>query len=187
MESIKIEGVDIIFNDLGKGEGKIIIAGYNHNYSYTWGAMGDDLKTFLCRINSSYFADKLLGTRSCYKFDSKKTFANLRKHIREEMGLPFYKHVEFQKEMREILNDFQNECEERGESYFVESFHYSFINKLPFYNIEARSYEQKRVENDFKEICEVWHFIGTRLSYEYQFLCKLHSKIKRAIKSKKTN
>lgn len=150
--------------------------------------MKDDLKTFICRINADYFVSNLLGARSCYSFDARKTFALLRKHIKEEMGLPFYKYIEFQKEMREVLNAFQRECEEEGEAYFVDNFNRRFIDKLSFYNLEGgSSWARKSVESDFKDLSnEPWHFIQNKLSYEYEFLCKLHSKIKKAIKSKNT-
>jgi hypothetical protein len=182
MQKIRIDEVDVILDELGENQGKIIISGYDtHNYSYFWGAMGGDLKSFLVRINSPYFADKLLGSRSCHTFDAKKTFANLRKHIREEMGLPFYEHVEFQKSMRETLNDFQRQCEEYGQEFFVHSFDSNFVNRLNFYDIKD-NWERKRIESDFKEISEVWHFTGTKPSNQYQFLVKLHSKIKRVLK-----
>jgi hypothetical protein len=186
MEKIKINETDVILDDLGEGKGKVIISGYNNSYSYYWGSMGDDLKTFIYRINADYFASNLLGRKGCYSFDARKTFTGLRKFIREELDLPFYKHMEFQKEMRETLKDFERECDERGQEYFVDNFHSSFINRLNFYSIDDR-WERDYIEKDFKSICEVWNFIQTQNSHEYLFLTNLHKKLKKIIKPKKSN
>lgn len=176
---LKIEDTDIFLEELGKGKGKIIVSNpYGHNYSMFWGAMGDSLKDFICRINSDYFADKLLGSQSMQTFDAKRTFINVRKYIREEIGLQWYQHMEFQKQMREELKSFQQSCEEMdSDRYFVDSFFSSFVNRLDFYLISDR-WERQTIEDSFNGISEHWYFIGTKESNQAVWLKQLHKKLK---------
>lgn len=183
IERIRIDNTDVFIEELGNGKGKITISDtYDHNYSYFWGAMGGTLKDFLCSINSSYFCDKLMGARSKWIMDVPKTFAAIRKYIATDMGLPWYQHMAFQKDLRETLKNFQSQIEEHpSNDLFVSLFHHSFINRLSFWYIED-SIDQKYVEKDFKGICEVWHFIVEKEGPEYIWLTKFHSKLKTAIK-----
>ncbi len=179
---IKIDNTDVFIEELGEGRGKVTISDtYNHNYSYFWGAAGGGIKEFLCRINSEYFADKLLGANSCYEMDVKKTFTEIRKYISNEIGLEWYKHQEFQKHMREVLSQFQEQCEDvNDERYFVDSFFSSFVNQLDFYLIGNRS-DEKYYEESFKNISEHWYFIAKKPNREYLWLMKLHSKLKKQL------
>jgi len=182
MKIIKIANTDIFLDDLGNNKGKITISDtYNHNYSYFWGSMGGTLDEFLCNINSGYFADKLLGTKSNFIFCEKSTFTTVRKFIATELNLPWYKHQEFQKDMREKLNSFQNDCE--NENHFVGNWS-SFIRELDFYLIKDHS-EQISLRREFENISEVWNFIGQKLSPEYLWLEKLHGNLKAEIKKQK--
>jgi len=179
---IKINNTDIFLEDLGGNKGKITISDtYNHNYSYFWGAMGGTLNEFILSINSGYFADKLLGCKSNYVFDARLTFAAIRKFIASDLNLPWYKHIEFQKGLREKINEFQRDVESADQ--FVSGWH-SFINSIDFYLIEKR-YEREEVEKEFKNISEQWNFIGERLSPEYLWLEKLHGKLKKHLKTLK--
>jgi hypothetical protein len=181
----KIKDCDIILEEFGNGKGKIIISNpYGYNYSYFWGSMDSDLKHFICNINEFYFADKLLGSRSSNEMDCKKTFTAIRKFIREEFSLPWYKHQEFQKNLREILNSFQRTCEDVSgnykQNYFVDNFFRSFVDRLDYYLIKDR-WNRKEIEDSFKGLCEQWNFIIDKPNYEYVWLSKLHKQLKKQL------
>lgn len=182
LNKLKIDDTDIFLEDLGPEKGKIIIANpWGHNYSYFWGAMGGDLKYFLCKINSSYFADKLMGAQSNNEMDAVKTFRDIRKFIATEFDLPWYKHREFQKDMRETLNDFQRECESnRDVNYFVSQFFPCFVDKLDYDLIEIRR-EREKVKSRFKGISEHWYFIVEQPNAKYRWLVTLHEKLKKQL------
>lgn len=175
---IKIDNCDVFLEDLGNGKGKITISDtYDHNYSYFWGAMGSTLAEFLSGINKEYFAGKLMNSNSQWEMDTARTFKTIREHIKTELDLPFYKHMEFQKDMREKLREFQRDCENEGDNYFVSFFHSCFVNRLDFYLIDDR-HERKEVESNFKGFCEVWNFIEQRHNKEYLWLERFHGKLK---------
>lgn len=180
---LKIDNTDIFLEDLGEGKGKITISDtYGHNYSTFWGAMGMTLKEFICEINDCYFTNRLLGATSSNVFDAKNTITEVRRHIREELGLPWYTHKEFQVDMRERLNSLQETCEDSGsENTFVDLFFSGFINRLDFYLIEG-NYEQKRWKSLFESIDEPWHFIQTKESQQSIWLRKIHAKLKKELK-----
>lgn len=182
IEKIRIDNTDIFLEDFEPGKGKITISDtYGHNYSYYWGAMGRPLREFICVINEEYFTRNLLGTRSCYVMDCRRTFANLRKYIAKDMGLPWYSHMRFQEELREKLNQFQRECEEHpSNDYFVAMFFPSFIDCLEFFWVETE-WERKQIEKDFKNIEEWWYFIAEKPSPEYNWLIKLHRNLKKKL------
>jgi hypothetical protein len=176
---LKIDNTDIFLEELGEGQGKITISDtYGHNYSNYWGSMGGTLKEFLCRINADYFANKLLGKSSMYEMDVKRTFTAVRKYIREEIGLKWYQHLEFQKHMREELKSFENDCV--SQEQFVNNFFSSFVDRLYFYSIEDR-YKRESLEKYFKGISEHWHFIHSKESREYFWITKLHKQLKRKL------
>lgn len=185
---LKIEDTDIFLEEMGENKGKITISNtWGNNYSMFWGAMGGTLKDFICRINPEYFVDKLLGVRSSQCFDAKNTFAALRNHIKNEMCLPWYKHQEFQKHMREVIKDFQEACEEaNSEEYFVNCFTNQFDSRLNFYLIKD-DYERTRLEKELKSISEPWNFIQTKASPQCIFLTELHGKIIKKLSEKTIN
>ena len=175
IKNIKIDNTDIFLEDIGENQGKITISNtYGYNYSCYWGAMGGYLADFISKINGDYFASKLMGSKSNYKIDIDATFKNLRKFIREEMSLPWYKELEFQKDMRKKLNEFQNSCE--NAHYFVDHF-YFFVSELN-YGLIKDKYDSKYIERDFKNISEPWNFIIETENDEFLFLYKLHKKLK---------
>lgn len=184
---LKIDNTDVFLEDFEINQGKITISDtYGHNYSYYWGAMGGNLSDFICHINSQYFTDKLFGARKSYVIDVKKTCSALRKHISSEIIL-YYKEMEFQKDMRRVLRDFQEECEEAGsEEYFVDNFFRRFVDKLNFYLVKDE-YTRKELESAFGNIDECWSFIETKPSNECIWLTKFHGKLKKEIKKCKEN
>jgi hypothetical protein len=184
MNLIQIDDTDIILQDFEAGHGKIIISDndWGYNFSHYWGAMGENtnIAQFLCRINSSYFIDKL-SNRQHGDFSPKKTFKNIRKYIREECSceLPWYKHLEFQKDLREKLNDWEKEC--GCEHEFVNSWTYFFKYTLNYYLIEDR-YDQKEIESMFNNITEEWNFIVYDEPRENIWLNKLFPKLQSYLK-----
>lgn len=189
VSKFRVDHVDVFLDDIGPGQGKITISSYDRNYSAWWGAMGKDttLRQFISNINSDYFANNLMGSRDIYTMDVKKTFAALRKHIRTEMCLPWYKHLDFQKELRESLNDFQSQCLEAGDyanRCFVDNFYNSFVNNLYFHSIEDK-YDRKEIEEEFNNISEYWYFIVEQPNKEYIWLTEMHKKLKTLIKKGK--
>lgn len=181
MIRIKIENTDVFLEDFEPNQGKITISDtHGHNYSTYWGAMGSNICEFIIRINGQYFADKLLGSINSQVFDSKKTFKAVRRFIREEFCLPWYKHIEFQKQMRETLKDFESRCE--SENDFVSNWQGHFIDKLDFYLIGDK-YDRQSIESDFQSIDTVWDFMETKYSPEYKWLIRFHTKLIKAIKS----
>ena len=185
MEHIRIENTDVIFQEFGDGKGKIIISNddYGYNFSYYWGAMGKDtsLAQFVQSINSDYFINKLSSSRKG-DFDAYSTFVNLRRYIQEcfEYELPWYDHMEFQKDYRKKLKEFQKTI--ASEKSFIDHIT-SFHNSLDYYLIKD-SRERERVENLFRDIfsdCEPWHFTECEPHPETIFLKKLHVKLKRVL------
>lgn len=179
----KVGDSDIFLEELGYNKGKITVSDvYGHNYSMFWGAMGGNLKEFICQINSEYFASKLLGSIDSQVFDTKATFKNVRKHIRDEMGLKWYEYMDFQKHMREVLKDFENDCiscEITNSSYFIDNFKSSFIDRLDYYLI-AGFFEKSYLESDLKNI-EWWYLTQTKESPKYKWLEKLHCELKKKL------
>ena len=185
MNKFRVGNVDVIFEDKGKGQGKIIISDDDngYNFSHFWNAMGDcSLREFVCQISSDYFVNKL-GTKSNGEFDNKKTFVNFRKFLKEEfyVELPFYKHMPFQKHFRKELKNFQrNICSDRQ---FIDELG-SFPDCLDFFLIENKN-EMQYVETCIKKcfsVSEPWDFINHKESLENIFLNKFHKKLKKHLK-----
>ena len=184
IEKITIDETDILLEDIAPEKGKIIVTNsYGNNYSCYWGAMGGDLKAFITGINPDYFASKLMGADDENEMDVDATFAEVRKFIKKDMCLAWYEHREFQKHMREVLNDFQRSCKERPDDrYFVDAFTSLFINRLNFRLIDDK-YDEARWKNDFENISEPWHFIQNRPNAKYKWLVNLHGKLVKKIKA----
>lgn len=181
MENIKINDTDIILQDFEKlGQGKIIIADvWNGAFTYTWGAMGSNIKDFICRINKEYFADKLLPN-SCYVFSGKQTAKNIRRHIREEMrgDLPWFKYMPAQKELREKIKYIEHIESEHEFVNYVTGLHNRLIC-FGLNSVEEREFLEI-IESAFS--CEPWHFIGKETSGSYKWLCKLHGELVKRLK-----
>jgi hypothetical protein len=182
MRKITIKETDVFLENHKKGQGKITISNtYGKNFSNFWGSMGETLEEFLCGINPEYFATKLLPPSDERIIDIKATFKNVRKYIREELDMPFYKEMEFQKDMREKLKEFQDQCEERGGKYrFVDGFHDFFVDSLDFYLI-ADSYDSNQVKESFQGICEHWQFLEEKPSEDHDWLIDFHARLKKEL------
>jgi len=173
----------VLLENFGSGKGKISIT-YERKYGeiitryYFWGSMGGSIEDFICRIDSGYFTNKLTPANDNGVIDVKKTFRNLRKFIAEEFDLPFYKEMDFQKGMREHLNDFQNNCESSNE--FVDRFQREMID-MPFYLI-TNHFEERLLFEEFTSISETWHFLEFKPSEDYYFMFKIHEKIKKELR-----
>lgn len=186
MNKIKIKETEILLENFEKGQGKIIITNpYDYNFSMYWGSMGEkNIESFLKTINEDYFSTKLLGSRKNYTIDVKRTFTELRKFIKEEINLPWYKFTEFQIDMRKVINIFQESCQEiereGADRYFVDCFQSQFVNRLDFSLIDSR-YDAEDLEKEFKNISEPWHFICNKDNHETVFLKKLHKQLKKIL------
>lgn len=184
METIRIGLTDVIFKDEGVGKGKIIVSNddWGYNFSHYWGAMGDrHIKQFVAEVNTDYFVNKL-STRLNGDLDVKKTFRNIRKRIREalaEEGISWYKHMDFQKDMREEINRLQSEvCSDQQLVSELSDFH----SRLNYYDIEDR-YDRQTVESVFRGVFdECWHMFEYQEPRENLFLADLHKKLVKVLK-----
>ena len=171
---IKIDDCDVYLEDFELGKGKIIITTGYDAYSSYWGSMGSNLSDFLCSINEYYFAGNL--TNNMFEFSGKQTLKNIRKHLRESYDLPWYVHMETQKELRETLKEIEHY---ESANSFV-SFFPSIINNLICSDMDYND------EKEFKLLlsdmfCEPWNFIGEKETNEYLFLTKFHGKLKKEL------
>jgi len=182
METLRIGTTDVILQDFEVGQGKLIISDddYGYNFSYYWGSMGKDtdLSKFLTECNTSYFTMKL-GPTDSGPIDSKRTIRNVRTHIREEMCLNWYEHMEFQKDMRERLKDFERKI--YSQEHFVHEWDNFVKYSLDYYLIEDK-YDRDSIEQEFNGICEPWHFIETEEHRENIWLNKFHKKLVKELK-----
>ena len=185
---IKIgQDTEVYLEEHGENRGKIIITSWNgNNYSYFWGSMGGTLRSFIGRINKEYFASTLMGAKNNNVMDVAKTFRAIRRYIPKELGLQWYQHLEFQKHMREVLNDFQKECENneafQPDQFFVDRFSRSFIDNLDYYLIKDK-WDEKEIRELFKQgFSEPWHLIENSPSPAYTWLEKLHGELVTEIK-----
>ncbi len=178
MELIKIDEAEIILQDLGDSQGKLIVAHPWYNGSTYWGAMGGTLKEFLMRINEDYFTGRLSNSKGV--INMKSTMRDVRKAIREE--LPWYKDTEFQKELREKLNDIQSNCE--NDHQFVDAMN-GLPESLMYYDLESYKRE-KEIKQLLKDILsEPWHYIVHGESPEQKFYRQLHKKLVKHLKKEK--
>lgn len=190
MINYKIDGIDIYLEDIGEGKGKIIVTSpYNtdHNYSYYWGAMGKSLEDFICGLTDDYFCGCLMGHRSMYSIDIPKTFKAIRNHIKNEVFCGYYNQMEFQKDVRRCLREFQVECEgvDSPEGYFYYNFDSSFLNQIDYTLITTKSIYGVESEREFREFFTEHHyFIEKSINDEFKRLSKILDKLKSKIKQK---
>jgi len=168
----------VYLEDFEEGKGKIIVESFDNTYSKYWGSMGkgSNISSFIARTSDSYFVGKLLGAKSEYRFCSKKTFRNLRQEIKERLN--WYEHTEFQKDMRDQINDFQQSVD--SSDAFVAMFS-GFIEGLDYYLIDDR--HQRSYVKEQLNIEECWYMIGETVTNEYKHLCKLHKQLCNHLKS----
>lgn len=166
---------------------KIMIDNGFTTYSTEWGAMGKDTNIywFICSIDEDYFSNRLV--HNTYKPNWKTTFTNIRKHIREELDLPWYRHQEFQKDMRLKINDFYKSCRSSDSAdWFVSNIDFYLVSMMDFNLINDR-WDSEDIEKNFKYRfnSEPWYFITESYSDEYLRMRKLHKSLKKYFKSMK--
>ncbi len=176
---LKIDTADVILNDLGEGQGKIIIAdtSWGYNYSYFWGAMGDrSLSEFLSKINSDYFIGKL-GPNAKGEINTKQTVKSIRKAIKEYFSpeYPWYKEKEFQLSLRNELRSIEAENINNTDNYFylIERLK----DNLDYYSIDKK-YDEDNIKSIMKAIFdEPWHYLEYEEHKENVYLRKFHQKL----------
>ena len=183
MYCFKIEDTEIILQNYEFGQGKIIISNtYGYNFSTYWGSMRSSIEDFLLSINEGYFITKLSDPTDNGVFDPIGTVRNIRKYIREECkyDLPWYKHLEFQKSLRDELKEIERFCENEYE--FVD-YCQKFPNRLDYSSLDR--YDECEVKSLIDSIFkqEPWNFIEKCDSQKTKFLKKLFPKIKKHLKS----
>lgn len=184
MLKLTIGTTDVFLEDCNEvGQGKITISNLSEGaYNHYWPAMGTDIKSFLLRINSDYFANKLCNTSMV--FCPSLSIKSIRKHIRDHMKheLPWYKFMSGQKELREKLKELEH-CD--SEHHFIDEL-YTLHESLLCFDMDR--HEEREFKGIIEDLftCEPWYFIEKRYSNEYQWLKTFHSDLKKQlIKSQK--
>lgn len=182
IEKIILNGFSFYLEDFGDCKGKITITGNCENYSHYWGSMGTDLKSFLKKIDNGYFVGKLMSNDKQQVFSSKYTGRNIRKIWKEEI-MPWYKHLEFQKDFREKLKYFLIDIQDSN--HFVYEFNW-FIRGLDYFLINDYK-ERNEIEGLVRSVLgsECWYLIDTELSIEYKRLSDAFTELKKYLKSGK--
>lgn len=179
MIAFKIDTADVILNDLGDGQGKIIISDCNwgYDFSYYWGAMGTrTLVEFLTGIDTGYFVGKL-GPHTHGEINSKKTLTSIRKGIKEYFGAeyPWYEEKEFQADLRDRLKQI-------GREGFYSPDHFinvmqDLVDDLDYYTIN-KTYDRENIKSIFKSIfSEPWYYIVYDEHRENIYLKNFHAKL----------
>lgn len=186
MISFKIDSADVILNDLGSGQGKIIISDSNwgYNFSYFWGAMGGTLVDFLCRINSDYFTNKL-GPTEQGEINTKKTITSIRKAIREYFNseYPWYVEKDFQQNLRDELKKLESEGFYSVDHYFNSINR--FIDNLNYYSINDK-FDRENIESIIQSIFnEPWYYIVYDEHRQNVYLKEFHKKLVKELKTNK--
>lgn len=171
-----------VLYDLGPSKGKVEL--YNEEemtHSYSWGAMGGTISEFISGINESYFASNL-RKGSGQKFSVKKTFQNIRKHLKDEMGFTWFKYKDFHSHVMEKIRMSQILCEEYDtEEFFVDEIYYT----IHHHGIDYYLCDERGIEEEFKSnFSEPWHFLSHDSSDEYNMLIKAFHKIQKKLITK---
>ncbi len=186
MIAFKVNTADVILNDLGDGQGKIIISDGNwgYNFSYYWGAMGTrTLIDFLTNIGTDYFVGKL-GPNARGEINSKKTLTNIRKGIKEYFSseYPWYEEKEFQSDLRDRLKQIGREGFYSPE-HFINVIQY-LVDNLDYYTIDKK-HVRENIESIFKGIFEEpWYYIVYDEHKEVTYLKKFHKQLIKELKNK---
>lgn len=169
---LRICDADILLDEIGPGQGKLIIASsYDHNFSYQWGAMGKDttLKKFIKSCDDDYLINCLnRGDRGV--FDGRKTMATVRGEYRREFPYKWYEFKEEQREVREIFREIE-QCEDDRE--FID-----LMQRLPD-KIITDNYDFTEALEQFVQ--ESWHHIVTGPSQATMFLKKIIKELKKKL------
>lgn len=173
--TIKLKGAQFTLIDVKENHGELILQlAEGTIYKYYWGAMGCGIVEFIKHCSPDYVVRNLIGQQGCFTYDNKGTFKYLREHIRTEMGLPWYLHLDFQKSLRHALRHYQQIA--TCQNSFVYGWT-SFVYLIDFALIE-NSRDEKEIEKDFKNMSEVWHFCQDKHSDTYNQLTKLITQLK---------
>lgn len=184
LTTLKIGKTDVFLSDYESGHGKITISNTDYgSYTYYWGAMGDDLASFLLRINESYFSMKL-NPHDSGDFSGKLSVRNIRKRLREDFSyeLPWYKHLEAQKELREALKSLETAYS--GEDFVNRA--YALPKTLYCHELD-RSDREEFISDVTALMEEPWHYITSSTSNSTLFLQNLLPKIQKEIKKRRKN
>lgn len=188
MITFKIDTADVILDDLGDNQGKIIIAdtSWGYNFSYFWGSMGMSLNEFLCKINADYFAGKL-GPHEKGEINSKKTIKNIRLALKEYFycDYPLNTHKEFQKSLKDALAKLE-EYEFFNVDNFFHSIEMLLDNDLEFYSIKD-NYDRTSIKETLKDcvFAEPWQHLVYDEHKEITYLKKFHKKLIKELKKNK--
>lgn len=174
MEVIKIGCTDIFLEDKGEGTGKITISDTcrDYNFSYYWGAMGSDLKTFLKQINPGYFSNKL-AVGNGQVFSAEASVESVRTYLKEEVDLDKDFFPSAQEELYGKLDEIEASAD--NGNHFVDLM-LAIKNEMIFYDLTYRE------EDEFMEAIQgifetPWYFIETKESNEVKWLEELLPKI----------
>lgn len=171
----KIKGAQFTLIDVKENHGELILQLADGTiYKYYWGAMGCGIVEFIKHCSPDYVVRNLIGTHSCFAYDNKATFKYLREHIRTEMGLRWYVHLDFQKNLRHALRHYQQIA--TCQNSFVYGWD-MFVSLIDFSLIGNRR-DEKDIEGEFKKMSEVWHFCQDKHSDTYKQLTKLITQLK---------
>jgi len=168
MIRFKIDEYQIIMEELGENQGKIIITRWdNRNYSYYWGAMGKTLNEFIKSINGHYFANALISSERQWIFDVKETLSSVKEDLKYEIeGGAFRRH---------LYNEFKSllECDDMND---FDSQYRDIITYQVDFSLIVDSYDRNRIECYLNEL-NLFHYFQKKYSNEYNDIVKLHGKI----------
>lgn len=133
----------------------------------------DFMKERMKRTDAGYFANALAVEK--YVYSGKATAKNVRRYLREELkyDLPWYKHLETQKELRELIKELET-CDSQDYAIQIIGNLHSNVYYWDMDRYEERELS-KLLEDHFA--CEPWNFLETEPSPQYKFLVKLHKEL----------
>lgn len=163
-----------ILEDLRDGCGRISIFIGHHEYSYTWGAMGNNkIRDFIIDTDTQYFCNKLVPFDEASKFSINKSLKTIRKYISEEY--PYYEHMDFQKCLREQLLKLNNSS---SPDEFINDFQSMVKYDLDYNLISIRS-DRVDVESFFESLSStIWEFTENEHSSLYKCMAEIHKRLK---------
>lgn len=165
-----------MLESLRNGVGRVTMYVGHREFTYTWGATGSrSIKEFILDTDSAYFCNKMLSRDEGSQFSAKQSIRRLKRAIADEY--PYYKHLEFQKDLRKKLNtlgEYDNPEE------FIDEFNYIVRTRLDYDIIKDR-FESKEVESFFNSLQScAWEY----LDREPSGICLTIQKMHKVLKSK---
>jgi hypothetical protein len=185
MRKIRIREYDVILENLGEGQGKVIIASPYLNTSYYWGSMGGTLEEFICSIDLYYWSKNLLPRHVEEPLNVRKTFAAFRKQLKENLCDSLYSYGwwlerEFQSDMWGKVREMQESVDDVGD--FIEA---AFgLPKRMDYHLIADKYDAERFEEAIQNACsEPWYYAVRGQSREQGILTMLYTELRKILKA----